>query len=239
MHLLSSYFFTDVAIECFEKSRKKQPLLPLQTENTFHILHNGCVKSRSNTPTSSVEPTRARARSCSPTKRVQTPACPKTESTSSTTHVTVTRPVTQATSKSQTISTTSTTQTSVAQPRFRQTTVSETATRKSFIPSLSTPPVRNNKTHSVAPQPRTALRSSVIQSHVIKDHNIKDKEEIIDLTKKHQQRPISVPKMATSRPHFQRKLSIIEPEQLDKMTVEGHKEQQKNVRAAEVGDRGS
>lgn len=37
----------DLALECFDKSKKNQPLIPLQNQGTFQIIYNACPKSAS------------------------------------------------------------------------------------------------------------------------------------------------------------------------------------------------
>ena len=64
-------------------------------------------------------------------------------------------------------------------------------------------------------QPRTAMRSSLIHSHVIKDHgnNIQDGNEpmkdVDNVPRDTSARPMSVNRMATSRPHFQRRSNAV------------------------------
>lgn len=52
----SIHFRTDLAIECFDKSRKNQPLLPLQSLKGFSILHCGTQGNTVPRQTRSVSP---------------------------------------------------------------------------------------------------------------------------------------------------------------------------------------
>lgn len=43
----------DCALECFERTKKNLPILPLQSLKTFQVLYNGCPKSSGQSSTTS------------------------------------------------------------------------------------------------------------------------------------------------------------------------------------------
>ena len=76
------FFPPDVALECFEKSKRGKPLLPLQSANTFKVIHNGSA-GRGGGPakprrTSSISPIRSVQHSA--TAKTRTPKRPASDS---------------------------------------------------------------------------------------------------------------------------------------------------------------
>lgn len=77
------HLITDIAIECFEKSRRGRPILPLQYQQGFQIIHNGGPKGVTSSRNRTSSPSRQastnnsnsnpnpRSRSMSPVRRTR------------------------------------------------------------------------------------------------------------------------------------------------------------------------
>lgn len=82
LHGCMNAIFTDLAIECFEKTRKMQPLHPLHCLTNFEIIYDGTKKtqsfcsSRSPTPSRCTTPRSSPPHASSPSGKKDTPRTP-------------------------------------------------------------------------------------------------------------------------------------------------------------------